>query len=330
MFRLPLTATVIFAMSIVSAAQAGEVVLDGLKNPSGIAVQPETGVVFVSDSAAGRIVRVVEGNAQEVITGSSTDTYGKGPKYTIGPMGLAFLGQNRLVVADSGFPDGEEYLRVFEVPAAGEAAVAYDDCTKVGPITATDTIKAEGNFYAVAATEAALYVTCNGDDTKGWISKSDITGASFGELARFIASKEATEVDAPVAITISPRGELVVGQMGEITVPRDGLLTFYNAKDGKLLYNQPTGLHDITALAYSPKGHLYALDFAWNDLSQGGLFRLDNDGDGGVNAVKIKSLDKPTAMAFGSDGSLYITLIGLVEEGQEVGAGQLLRLKAGL
>ena len=118
--------------------------------------------------------------------------------------------------------------------------------------------------------------------------------------------------------------------MGEITVPNDGLLTFYNAKDGKLLYNQPTGLHDITALAYSPKGHLYALDFAWNDLSQGGLFRLDNDGDGGVNAVKIKSLDKPTAMAFGSDGSLYITLIGSVEEGQEIGAGQLLRLKAGL
>ena len=111
MFRLPLTATVIFALSIVSAAQAGEVVLDGLKNPSGIAVQPETGVVFVSDSAPGRIVRVVEGNAQEDITGSSTDTYGKGPKHTMGPTGVACLGQDRLAVADPGVRQGDESLR---------------------------------------------------------------------------------------------------------------------------------------------------------------------------------------------------------------------------
>jgi hypothetical protein len=69
--------------------------------------------------------------------------------------------------------------------------------------------------------------------------------------------------------------------MGAVTVTYDALLSFYDARDGRLLYNEPTGLHDIIALTYSPKGHLYALDFAWTDLSQGGLFRLDNDGAGG-------------------------------------------------
>lgn len=309
-----------------------EVVLDGLKNPCGVAVQPGTGTVFVSESAAGRVIRVIDGEAQAVITGSSGDVYGKGPKYDIGPLGIVFLDEKRLAVADGGYPDGEEYIRVFEVPEPGQAAVAFEDGTKIGPVAATDEIKAEGNLYGVAATDTAIFVTCNGDDTKGWVAKAEIQGTKFGELKRFIATKEATNppTDAPVGITISPRGEIVIGQMGEINVENDSKLNFYNAKNGKVLLDRDTGLHDITALAYSPKGHLYALDFAWVDTAQGGLFRLDDDKENGISAHKIVGLDKPTCMALGSDGSLYITLIGAVAEGSQVGNGQLIRLKPGL
>ena len=45
-----------------------------------------------------------------------------------------------------------------------------------------------------------------------------------------------------------------------------------------------------------------------------------------VEAVKIASLDKPTALAFGTDGALYVTLIGTAEEGAEKPAGQLVRV----
>jgi len=330
--NVSLVAVILFSAyaNVGSAEEAIEVMLSGLKNPCGVAVQPETGVIFVSDGAAGRVIRVVDGEAQEVVAGSTIGQYGKGPIYDIGPLGIAFLDAKQLVAGDGGYADGEEYLRVFNIPDAGQPALAYDDCTKIGPLTGTDDVKAEGNLYGVAATEAAIYVTCNGDDTKGWVAKTDRDGTSFGDLTRFIATKEATEVDAPVAITISPRGEVVVGQMGEINVKHDSLLTFYNAKTGKLLDNRATGLHDITALAYSPKGHLYALDFAWAALEEGGLFRLDDDGEGGLAAVKITNLDKPTAMAFGNDGALYITLIGSVEEEQQVGQGQLIRLQPGL
>ena len=309
-----------------------EVVLDGLKNPCGVAVQPGTGTVFVSESAAGRVIRVIDGEAQAVITGSSGDVYGKGPKYDIGPLGIVFLDEKRLAVADGGYPDGEEYIRVFEVPEPGQPAVAFEDGTKIGPVAATDEIKAEGNLYGVAATDTAIFVTCNGDDTKGWVAKAEIQGTEFGELKRFIATKEATNppTDAPVGITISPRGEIVIGQMGEINVENDSKLNFYNAKNGKVLLDRDTGLHDITALAYSPKGHLYALDFAWVDTAQGGLFRLDDDKENGISAHKIVGLDKPTCMALGSDGSLYITVIGAVAEGSQVGNGQLIRLKPGL
>ncbi len=67
------------------AGPAMNVLVEGLDNPSGIAVQPETGVVFVSDSGAARIVKIVDGKIEPVVVEFKTDVYGKGPKYNIGP-----------------------------------------------------------------------------------------------------------------------------------------------------------------------------------------------------------------------------------------------------
>lgn len=310
-----------------------ETVLEGLNNPCGVAVQPETGHVFVADSAALKIIRVVNGKAEDVITGFTKDVYGKGPMYDIGPLGLAFIDKETLVVGGGGKPDGEEELFVFKVPAAGEKAITADKATVTFKLEPKDDIKGEGNFYAVAVAPNAIFVTCNGDDTKGWVAKADINGTKVTNFQRYIATKEQVEVDAPVAITISPRGEVVVGQGGEINVPEDGLLTFYSAKDGRKLLNMPTGLYDMTALAYSPKGQLYALDFAWMDTSRGGLFQLisqKQDNQQSVKAEKIVSLDKPTAMAFGPDGTLYITVIGTAAEGDTKPAGKLLKIAPGL
>jgi DNA-binding beta-propeller fold protein YncE len=316
------------------AAPTTETVLDGLDNPSGLAIQPETGHVFVSDSGAGRVIRVADGKAEDVIVGFPQDIYGKGPMYNIGPLGLAFLDQNTLVVGGGGKPDGEEMLRVYKIPAAGQAAINADQMSASYKLPATEEVKGEGNFYALAATDQAVFVTANGDDTKGWVARLQIgSDGKLGGYERFIATKEATEVDAPVAITISPRGEVVVGQMGEITIPEDGLLTFYNAKNGKMLLNLETGLYDITALSYSPKGQLYATDFAWMATEEGGLFQLiatNEGGEQGVNAKKILELDKPSAMAFGTGGELYITVFGTAEEGSDKKPGKLLKVAAGL
>ena len=62
-------------------------------------------------------------------------------------------------------------------------------------------------------------------------------GAKVGSFSRAIATKELTDVDAPVAITVAPDGSLAVGQMGEISMPGDGLLTFYDAATGDKLAN---------------------------------------------------------------------------------------------
>ena len=57
-------------------------------------------------SGAGRIVRIElsTGKVEDVITGFKQDVYGKGPMYDIGPLGLAFLDANTLVVGGGDLP----------------------------------------------------------------------------------------------------------------------------------------------------------------------------------------------------------------------------------
>src|SRR5437867_9137346 len=98
-----------------SAQQAKvEEVVGGLSNPCGVAVQPGTGAVYLTDSANGRVCRVENGKLQDVITGSPKDVYGKGPFYDIGPLGLIFTSDGKsLIVGDGGYKDGEECVRVY-------------------------------------------------------------------------------------------------------------------------------------------------------------------------------------------------------------------------
>jgi DNA-binding beta-propeller fold protein YncE len=225
-------------------------------------------------------------------------------------------------------------LSVFTVPPAGKMVKAADATHKLGPIVPGESSQmGEGNFYALGITPSAIYVTSNGDDTKGWILRSQVSNGVPGELKPFIATKVALEdTDAPVGITMSADGNLIVGQSGEVNKPNDSLLTSYSP-EGKLLMRAATNLHDITGLAYSPSGKLYATDFAWITPAEGGLFRLDVTKDGGsatVKAVKITSLDKPTALAFDKDGSAYVTVFGTAAEGSKAKSGQLIKISGEL
>lgn len=329
---LAAVAAMVFGVSALQAEDlASEVVLEGLTNPTGIAVNPETGAVYVSDSGALRVIKIDGGKAVDVITGFPKDVYGKGPMYDIGPLGLCFLDGKTLVVGGGDKPDGEEQLRVYDLTKAAEGPIAFD-ATKFsfGLPAEGEEVKGEGNFYAVVATKDSIYVSSNGDDTKGWVARAAIEGDKIGPFERYLATKEAVQVDAPVGLAINPKGHLVVGQMGEVNVPGDSLLSFYNAKTKKLLLNIPTGLSDITGLAYSEKtGHLFATDFSWVDTAQGGLFKIIADkkegGEQGAKTKKLATLDKPTALCFDKEGALLVTVIGTGDK-----SGKVLKFKPGL
>lgn len=319
------------------AAQAAEpkttVVAAGVDNPSGLAVQHSTGNIFVA--ARSGVHRLVLGEKPALHTeiGSfATDIYGKGPKYNIGPLGVGMLGDDHLVVADGSNPDEKEVVLVMKVGKESPKTphTAKDAAFVLGPIKAgKDSAKGEGNYFGVAINKQAIFITCNGDDTKGWVAKSDLKDGKPGELTPFIATKIATTVDAPVGITLSKDGkDLVISQMGEMNVANDSLLTTYNPADGKLIKALKTGLHDIAGLAYSPKtGKLYVVDFAWVKTSEGGLFELTVEGDK-VTPTKVLSLDKPTALTFGKDGHLYIAEFGTSTDDKP--AGKIIRVDAEL
>ena len=311
------------------------VVAKGIDNPSGLALQGSTGNFFVA--ARSGVHRLVLGEKPALtleIGGFNSDIYGKGPKYNIGPLGVAMQFDNFLVVADGGNPDEKEVVLYIEVGIAPPKTpwTPKNAIKTIGPIKAgKDSAKGEGNYYGVALNNDALFVTCNGDDTKGWIARAKFdSDGNPGELTPFIATKVATGVDAPVGITFSKDGkELVVSQMGEMNVANDSLLTTYDPATGKLIKSLKTGLHDIAGLAFSPKtGKLYVVDFAWIKTSEGGLFELTVDGDK-VTAKKVLSLDKPTSLAFGKDGKLYITEF-VTSEDEKKPAGKVIRVDADL
>jgi DNA-binding beta-propeller fold protein YncE len=322
-----------------AAAVTAKVLVTNLLNPSGLAIQEGTGHVFIANRhGVYRYLPAEKDRTKRIaieIHTPGNDVYGKGPKYDVGPLGVAFIDGENLVVGDGSRKDGAEFVRVYKVGTESPAEAAKEDSAvhTLGPITMKEgvTAKGEGNFYGVAVGGGAIFVTCNGDDTKGWVSKSMITDGKPGELLPTIATKEATSVDAPVAITFSPDGkDLVVGQMGEMTVPGDSLLTIYDPATGKLKKSYKTGLSDIAGLAYSPKtGKLYATDFSWADTAKGGLFELTIDGDE-VKATLVLKLDKPTAVAFDKDGNLFVTEFGSAAEGGTKNPGSLSIIKAGL
>src|SRR5690606_4104321 len=128
-----------------------------LDNPCGLAVHPGTRTVFISTHPA--IYQLTSNNGLKlhtVVKGFTTDVYGQGPKYNLGPLGLAFLDDETLVVGDGSKPDGEEYVLVFKV--SGEpptkAQKPGDAVQVLGPIKAgKDSANGEGNFYAIAVSE---------------------------------------------------------------------------------------------------------------------------------------------------------------------------------
>lgn len=318
-----------------------ETVVVKLYNPSGVVVHKPTSHVFVTSERG--VFRFVPGKPGKVyieVDGypTPTDIYGKGPKFEIGPLGAAFWGDDRLVVGGGSRVDGEELAHVYKIGPEPPARALKEDAAEftLGPIEKSDqTTTGEGNFYGVAVVGESIFLTTNGDDTKGWIARSKIADGKPGPLELAIATKPELNVDAPVPATVSPEGELVIGQMGEVNIPGDSLLTYWDADSGELKRSIETGLSDLAGLAYSPKtGHLYGTDFSWVDPTKGALYRLDVDGDE-VTAVKILDLNRPTGLDFDSEGNLYIAVFGqtdgVTEEGKSPEAtGSLLRIAPGL
>jgi hypothetical protein len=328
-----------------------QAVASGLDTPISVVVSPTGSDLFVSESGAGRVVRIASTkNAKPapIIAGFPVGQSAALPQLKVGPLGLTLTSSGYLVVGSGGQGPGKDAVRLFVLPTGSKRLpqpLTVDDAKKTLRIKPSYESKTgEGEFYGLVAPPYALFSTSPGDADRGWISRAWIRGASSArfdtvlDLRPFIESQRTVHAERPMALTISKRSELVVGEAGKLDRSRDSLLSFYDPANGRLLLSLPTGLFDIVGLAYSPQtGLLYTIDLAWADPKQGGLFRLDAVDQAGrlaVKAVKISTLDRPTSLCFAPDGSLYVTTLGKTKAATNGASnektGQLLKITGGL
>lgn len=332
---------VIAAPAIALGADAKEAkvepVLGGLDNPVSVALRPSTNDVYISESGAGRIVRLVVGSpakAVPVVTDFRVAPFPGIPNLKVGPLGLVFLDRMTLACGSGGLKDEDQTVRLYAVPADDKPKKADEFRQRLGAVRGTaEPHTLEGWFWGLTALPEAIFATSRGDEAAGWICRAFVISDRAADLKSFIQTKPTTKVGSPMGLTVSKRGELVVGQAGQFDASHDSQLSFYNPKNGKLLLTLPTGLMDIVGLDYSPQtGLLYAVDLAVADEKQAGLYRLDaaqQDRHMGVKAVKIAALERPTALAFAPDGTLYVTLLGAAKAAGEK-SGQLVKIAPGL
>lgn len=342
----PYVVLVLIGLSQIGLAQAPPTppteIAGGLDGPWGVAVQPETEHLFVSESGQGRIVRWINNQWQEVVIGFPVEKDPQRLNLPLGPLGIAFLNNDVLLVGCGGAASSEEVVYVFEVPKAGASPIQARDGIRLGPLRPTRSHPAAGGFLGVATGSDSIFATSVSQDGQGWliqvdVKKSDLLDdpSGFGRMRHFIDTSATVQRSQPAALTLSPRGEVLVGFLGELNETQDAGLTFFRATDGALLLDLPLELYDLVALHYGEglKPSLYALDLAWSRPSEGGLFRLDSvlqNGLIGISAQRLATLTRPTAMTRGLDGALYITTLGPSErENQDQPQGRVWRVHVG-
>ena len=288
------------------------VVSSNLKNPSGVAIRPVTGEIYVSDTGRGRIVELQQDKIKDIVIGFPIEEFEMDRAFILGPTSLLFRNRNQLIVGTGGAADGEDGIAIFDLEKLGREPFEFaKDNESMSTLAANDDEPAEGDFFAMAATRNRLFVCCHGSDV-GWVATAEWAGEGIENFKRYLPTRKLSRLPGPGGITISPDGHLVVAQMGKRDQAGDSTVCFYD-ENGKLLDKFETGLNDIVSLAYGPKnGNLYALDFSWEDPNKGGLYKLVAvDSQIGCEAVLIAKLPRPTSMAFDQSGRLWVTACGI-------------------
>ncbi len=285
-----------------------ETILEGLNQPCGVAVQPATGNVYGSESGGQKILRIINGEPQDVVVNFSIATSTSEYPFRLSPLGMAFLNEQSLAVGTGEDQTGAETLRLFRLPEAESVAINSDEAVDRARLEDSDVYSS----FGLTVSPLGIYAVCLGEQDQDWIARWETDDGSTKKLTRFVNTTETLSIRAPTAVTVSPDGFITVGLMGGRSNDADSVLAFFDESTGDLKAQFPTGLRDLTALAYGPRANrLFALDFSFAEPSQAGLFKLvGRQRNTECEAIRLLNLDRPTAMAFDPAGNLYVTVLG--------------------
>ncbi len=286
------------------------VIAASLPTPAGVAIQPGTGDILVSTT--GGVLRLDSDQDYRIhkeIIGFGQDSFGNGPAYSFGPLGLAFSDSLTLFVGGGGQKDGKDVVNSYRVNTEPMETPTQQSkpLKSYGTIVAGEkSFRGEGNFFGMHFHDGKVYCTSHGDDTKGWMSIVDPENPDAG-IQPVLASKAATSTDGPSAIAVLPNGKLLIAQTGELHESPDSVLSIFDLNTFKLEKKLELGLYDITAIVIDPaSGELFVTDFAWAKPDSGGLFEVDLKTG---KTIKRASLTHPTAVVLDANGQWVVACI---------------------
>ena len=298
-----------------------EVIVEGLDNPSGLAVRPITGnesasEIYFTESGAGRVMRFMASNpgeTKEIVSGFETHPLNETIDLRLGPWAIGFVTPTKLAVLGGVQKQGTEQVGVFVLPDDGKVLKA-DQLDHTAELTDGYEQKSAG-FPGMVLSDTAAYMAI-GSDSTGNIFKAMLAANRIDSPRPLVSSKVAESLSWPSGLCLSPAVRtqfIVAAYLGALTEERDSRVAFIIPSGGDVAMQLTPGLFDIVALAYSPSGQLYAVDFAWQEEKEGGVYRLDDarlEGQPSCRAVKIASLEHPTSLLFDESGNLYVTSLG--------------------
>ncbi len=281
-------------------------VVEGLNNPHGVAIQPNSMTPFVSDSGNGRIVKIVDGNIEPVITGFAVSPASPDINGDVGPLGIVFVDDTKLAIGTGGWEAGSDRVSLFEL--SGDDVQTADDETS-GRAVDNASAEPEQDFYGLAIDQDFLFATCRSGE-QGLVARLQIQKGEAARFERLGDESELKGMNLPTGITTSPDGFVVSGTRG--TDQNGALLVFLDPESGDVRTKFDTTLMGIVALAYGKRsGRLYALNHDIDNPEASGLYKLvARRRNTQCEARLIQQMDRPTAMAFASDGNLYVTVTG--------------------
>jgi hypothetical protein len=299
-----------------------EVVVKGLDNPSGLAIRPTTGndstsEIYFSESGAGRVMRFTVSNpaeTKEVVADFETQPLNETIDLRVGPWALGFVTPTKLAVLGGMHKEGTEQVGVF-VLSDDDKVLKAEELDHTAELTDGYGQKSNAGFPGMVLSDTAAYMSV-GSGNAGTIFKAMLAANRIDSPRPLVSSNAAELLSWPSGLCLSPAVRtqfLVAAYLGALSEKRDSRVVFIIPSGGDVAMRLTPGLFDIVALAYSPSGQLYAVDFSWQEENEGGVYRLDDarlDGQPACRAVKIASVVHPTSLKFDESGNLYVTSFG--------------------
>ncbi len=249
--------------------------------------------------------------------------------------GMTFIDQYTLAIGAVDQGPGKDQIAIFKLDDTKSEPLDWSNSNaKVGPFVPNkESQTGEGHFRKLLFFNESLWIIGRGDPAQNWLTRAVSVSAKFGDIKPLIGLSGQYQAGQASAMTVSPRGEIVVTTDAVNDRQSKHYLLFFHPADGRLLLKLEHSVAGIQAMVYhklqKQQPYLFALVNRVDDPTQSGIYRLDvmfQDGRQTIVPKILIALPDPSSMVMSDEGDFYVTIRGKHPQSQNQAAGQLLKI----